>query len=223
MTLDRAAVDLRARFWEHGQLYVALSLVREPLNLCVLLLDPKQATSETDPDDVELGIIVDPELVTVVTGMQAAGHTISEADGMLNEATTGASYSRLPRSDIATSQIRVQSIPCQVLNNVELLLRGVMTEGSESADPNTQRKALQRTLTTATIRLARLSVLYRVHKAYGEGFELAIQVFALPNWRPPNCSAVANGSTDPDGGRYHDDTGAAPGTKSRGRLIQTPG
>jgi hypothetical protein len=61
MTLDRAVVDLRALFWEHDQLYVALSRMRDPRNLCVLLPDPKHEMSETSPDDVDLGILVDPD------------------------------------------------------------------------------------------------------------------------------------------------------------------
>jgi hypothetical protein len=115
-----------------------------------------------------LGIGVDPELVTIATGPQAARYNISDAGDMLNEATTGASYSKLPRSDMATSQIRLQNILPQVLRKIELLLQGVTTEGSESAELCTRGKALQRTLMTATIRLARLLV----HKAYMEGFEL---------------------------------------------------
>jgi hypothetical protein len=58
--------------------------------------------SEATPDDVDLGIIVDPELVAIVTGLQAYN---GDAGDMLDEATIGASYSRLPRSDMATSQI----------------------------------------------------------------------------------------------------------------------
>jgi hypothetical protein len=177
VTLDSAVVDLRGLFWEYGQFYVALSRVRDPRNLCVLLPNPKHEMSETSPDDVDLGIIVDPELVTIATGPQAARYNISDAGDMLNEATTGVSYSKLSRSDMAISKTRLHNIFSQVLKNIELLLKRVMTEGSESAEPCTRGKALQRTLMTATIHFARLLV----HKAYREGFELATRVFALPD------------------------------------------
>jgi hypothetical protein len=37
MTLDRAVVDLRSDFWEHGQLYGPLSHISDPGNFCILL------------------------------------------------------------------------------------------------------------------------------------------------------------------------------------------
>jgi hypothetical protein len=38
MTLQRAVKDCRTKFWEHGQLYVALSPVKSPADLWILLL-----------------------------------------------------------------------------------------------------------------------------------------------------------------------------------------
>jgi hypothetical protein len=37
MTLQRAVIDCRTKFWEHGQLSVALSRVKNPADLCILL------------------------------------------------------------------------------------------------------------------------------------------------------------------------------------------
>ena len=37
MTLRKVVIDMRSNFWEHEQLYVALSQVIEPHNVCVLL------------------------------------------------------------------------------------------------------------------------------------------------------------------------------------------
>jgi hypothetical protein len=39
MALQRAVIDRRMRFWEHGQLSVALSGVKSPGDLCILLPD----------------------------------------------------------------------------------------------------------------------------------------------------------------------------------------
>jgi hypothetical protein len=38
MTLGRAVIGCRSEFWRRGPLYVALSRVQNPMDLCILLL-----------------------------------------------------------------------------------------------------------------------------------------------------------------------------------------
>jgi hypothetical protein len=67
MILHRTVIDLRTQFWEHGQLYIALSRVRDPENLCVLLLESSDDISSTGSSRVPLRVPVDPEVVAVVS------------------------------------------------------------------------------------------------------------------------------------------------------------
>jgi ATP-dependent exoDNAse (exonuclease V) alpha subunit len=58
MTLQRVVVDYQTKFWEHGQLYMALSRIRDPHDLCVLL--------PSGMSNFELEPGVDPEVVRVL-------------------------------------------------------------------------------------------------------------------------------------------------------------
>ena len=48
-TLDRVVLDLRGNFWEHGQMYVGLSRVKDPKNLLILLPQSKSVIPEHTP------------------------------------------------------------------------------------------------------------------------------------------------------------------------------
>jgi hypothetical protein len=69
MTLNRAVIDCRTKFWEHGQLYVALSRVRNPKNLCILL--------PADDPDSTIRPTVDPDVVEIVNAMSGLLRPVS--------------------------------------------------------------------------------------------------------------------------------------------------
>jgi hypothetical protein len=69
MTLTKVVIDLRSGFWEHGQLYVALSRVRNPANMCILLPDSSDEISPIDRWDVPLHVPVNPEVVDIVSNI----------------------------------------------------------------------------------------------------------------------------------------------------------
>jgi hypothetical protein len=64
MTLGRIVIDCRSRFWEHGQLYVALSRVTDPANICVLL--------PPDLEDFSIHLFVDPDVVSLLASIYSA-------------------------------------------------------------------------------------------------------------------------------------------------------
>jgi hypothetical protein len=100
MTLNRAVFDLMRQFWEHGQLYVALSRVRHPGNLCILLPESSEEISTRDPTAVPLRIDVDREVVNVVSTI--AGHPIGEVRTFLSVPSTQPITREFPIDDFTT-------------------------------------------------------------------------------------------------------------------------
>jgi hypothetical protein len=62
MTLQRAVIDCCTKFWEHEQLYIALSGVESPGDLCILLPD--------DMDDFIIRPAVAVDIVQILEAMQ---------------------------------------------------------------------------------------------------------------------------------------------------------
>jgi hypothetical protein len=79
MTLARAVVDYRSQYWEHGQLYVALSRVRNPRDLCILV--------RSDATEREMKVPVDLEVVRVVESMIVTTSTSPARDSVVVDET----------------------------------------------------------------------------------------------------------------------------------------
>jgi hypothetical protein len=83
MTLGRAVIDLMTNFWEHGQLYVAISRVTEPGNLCLLLPGPSELRGDIDPTETPIRLRVDVDVAQIISGLYSevgADHVVSPDD-----------------------------------------------------------------------------------------------------------------------------------------------
>jgi hypothetical protein len=65
ITFESAVIDLRTNLWEHGQLSVALSRVRQPDDICILLHNSSNLDREIDPRKIYIHVSVDPEIARI--------------------------------------------------------------------------------------------------------------------------------------------------------------
>ena len=72
LTLNRVVIDMRSKFWEHGQLYVALSRTKDPKNVCILL-----PLYEEENDDLIVPT-ADKEIVNLVKAIEENDFVFSE-------------------------------------------------------------------------------------------------------------------------------------------------
>jgi hypothetical protein len=63
IALNRDIVDLRAPFWQHGQVYVALLRVTNPRNLCILLPDDQEQKLR----DMQIRVPIDRQIVDIIS------------------------------------------------------------------------------------------------------------------------------------------------------------
>jgi hypothetical protein len=67
MILERALINLKANFWEHGQLDVVVSRVRQPDDLYILLLGSSNLDRETDPAEISICVLVNSEIAQIIS------------------------------------------------------------------------------------------------------------------------------------------------------------
>jgi hypothetical protein len=78
MTLQRAGIDYRLEFWEHGQLYMALSRVKRSFDLCILLPDDMDDFTIRPPGDLDVVQILE----TMESSRALLTHQISSGDNI---------------------------------------------------------------------------------------------------------------------------------------------
>jgi hypothetical protein len=99
MTLERAVIDLRTHFWEHGQLYVALSTARQTVNLCILMPDSFDSVPTPDPAEIPLRVPVDRDVMEIIPRM-CSTH-ISEVHTLPSIPASARRSSQCPVDDFA--------------------------------------------------------------------------------------------------------------------------
>ena len=70
MTLERGVIDLRSNFWEHGQLYVALSRFKNPQNVCVLFSKPEPGNDKEQDTNQMIIPVAEKQIVDLVVDIE---------------------------------------------------------------------------------------------------------------------------------------------------------
>jgi hypothetical protein len=135
MTLDRAVIDCRCKYWEHGQLYVALPRVKSPAHICILLPEDMQDFTLRPTVDKNVVQIVESMNSSIITGIitdSAINHPdpvpehLDNSDDEPSEALPYIDFDsfnvetgHLIDGDVETAHVTVLDEECDVMNMIQ--------------------------------------------------------------------------------------------------------
>ena len=112
LTLDKVVLDLREDFWEHGQLYVGLSRIRDPHNLCILINSDSDGTIKNHTDEIVVHIVKE-----ISNCLDDDSYLIGELDGNKASQTTYLSDSSSSSNDFLSESepFEMDSDPIEIV------------------------------------------------------------------------------------------------------------